>query len=125
MFRKIVAQEFDVHPTDVFIVGSAMAGRSLKGKFIDKVYSPASDIDALIVSEPLFTSLLMQSLEWLRDVSKSQKQEDSSYEVPTLLRQDIEALNKLAENACKGIWRPDSLPGRAQAREDFFSRFSQ
>ncbi len=125
VFRRIVAGEFNVNPTDVFIVGSAMAGRSLKGTNIDEEYSPESDIDALIVSEPLFTSLLMQSLEWVRDVSRSKKQKDSSYEVPTLEKKDIESLNRLAENACKGIWRPDSLPGKAQAREDFFSRFSK
>ena len=61
----------------------------------------------------------------MRDVSRSKKQKDSSYEVPTLEKKDIESLNRLAENACKGIWRPDSLPGKAQAREDFFSRFSK
>ena len=53
VFRRIVAGEFNVNPTDVFIVGSAMAGRSLKGTNIDVEYSPESDIDALIVSEPL------------------------------------------------------------------------
>ena len=30
-FRQIVAETFDVEPTNVFIVGSATAGRSLKG----------------------------------------------------------------------------------------------
>jgi hypothetical protein len=132
VFRRIVADEFRVQPTDVFIVGSAMAGRSLKGKSIHEAYSPESDIDALIVSEHLFTSLLMQSLEWVRDVTRSTRQDvprstsqrDVLYEVPSLERKEIESLNRLAENACKGIWRPDSLPGRAQAREDFFSRFS-
>jgi len=125
VFRKIVSEEFRVYPTDVFIVGSAMAGRSLKGKSIDEEYSPASDIDALIVSEPFFTSLLMQSLEWVREISRSTKKEGGGYEVPNLEMSEVESLNRLAENACKGIWRPDSLPGRAQAREDFFSRFSK
>lgn len=125
VFRKIVADEFRVHATDVFIVGSAMAGRSLKGKDIDKLYSPDSDIDALIVSESLFTSLLMQSQDWVRTVTKSKKQPDGKYQVPELDKATIESLNRLAENACKGIWRPDSLPGKAQAREDFFGRFSK
>ena len=125
VFRKIIAAEFQVHPTDVFIVGSAMAGRSLVGKDIDRPYSPASDIDALIVSEPLFTSLLMQSQEWVRDATKSKKQPDGKYKVPTLDADTTECLHRLAENACKGIWRPDSLPGKAKAREDFFGRFSK
>jgi hypothetical protein len=125
VFRRIVADEFRVQPTDVFIVGSAMAGRSLKGKDIDQIYSPESDIDALIVSEPLFTSLLMQSLEWVRDVTRSTKQKTAAYELPNLDEKEIGSLYRLADNACKGIWRPDSLPGKAQAREDFFSRFSK
>lgn len=125
VFRKIVADEFRVHPTDVFIVGSAMVGRSPKGKEIDKLYSPKSDIDALIVSESLFTSLLMQSQEWVREVTKSKKQATGSYQAPVLEKPTIDSLNRLAENACKGIWRPDSLPGKAQAREDFFARFSK
>jgi hypothetical protein len=125
VFRKIVADEFGVEPTNVFIVGSAMSGRSLKGKDIDKQYSAKSDIDTLIVSEPLFTSLLMQSLEWVQGVSRSTKQADGNYAPPTFDEKTVQSLNNLAENACKGIWRPDSLPGRADAREQFFSRFSK
>jgi hypothetical protein len=125
VFRRIVADEFGVHPTDVFIVGSAMAGRGLKGRDIEQEYSPKSDIDALIVSEHLFTSLLMQSLEWVRDVTKSKRNEDGSYDERTLDEKQINSLRHLAENACKGIWRPDSLPGKAQAREEFFSRFDK
>jgi hypothetical protein len=116
VFRQIVADEFRVHATDVFIVGSEMAGRNLKGKDIDKLYSPESDIDALIVSEPLFTSLLMQSREWVREATRSKKQPGGSYHAPVLDKATFDSLNRLAENACKGIWRPNSLPGNAQVR---------
>ena len=47
LFRRTIAESFGVRPTDIFIVGSALAGRSLKGKMIDKEYSGESDIDTL------------------------------------------------------------------------------
>lgn len=57
LFRKTIGDAFGVEPSNVFIVGSAMAGRSLKGQWINKEYSTDSDIDTLIISEPLFTHL--------------------------------------------------------------------
>jgi hypothetical protein len=125
VFRRIVADEFGVNPTDIFIVGSAMSGRSLKGKSIDKEYSAESDIDTLIVSESLFTSLLMQSLDWVQQITQSTKKEGGEYSNPELDEKQIQSLSHLSENACKGIWRPDSLPGNAAAREQFFGRFSK
>ncbi|MEI2773773.1 MAG: hypothetical protein V9G98_24660 [Candidatus Competibacter sp.] len=62
LFRKTIADAFDVEPSSVFIVGSAMAGRSLKGPAIDKEYSTDSDFDTLIISESLFTTYVMKSL---------------------------------------------------------------
>src|SRR5688500_15490192 len=69
LFRRTIADAFGIEPSNVFIVGSAMAGRSLKGPKIDQVYSPASDIDTLIVSEHLFAKYVMDSLTWLRDAT--------------------------------------------------------
>src|SRR5438552_11584675 len=54
LFKKTIAEAFAVNPTDIFVVGSALAGRSLKGKNIEKSYSADSDIDTLIISEHLF-----------------------------------------------------------------------
>ena len=124
VFRRIIADAFGVHPTDVFIVGSAMAGRSLKGSDIGKEYSPESDIDTLIISEPLFTTLLMKSLDWVRDVTSSEKGGDGKWHPPEVTQEVLDSLHKLADNACRGIWRPDSLP-KSAAREDFFSRFER
>jgi hypothetical protein len=38
LFRKTIADAFEIEPSSVFIVGSAMAGRSLKGSAIDREY---------------------------------------------------------------------------------------
>jgi hypothetical protein len=125
VFRRVMADAFKVESTAVFIVGSAMAGRSLKGKDIDEEYSPESDIDTLIISEPLFTSLLMESLEWVADVTRSTKNDRGEYEQPNLGEDAFDSINKLSQNAVKGIWRPDSLPKGVKTREEFFGKFER
>lgn len=123
LFRRTIADAFKVEPTNVFIVGSAMAGRSLKGKDIEKQYSSESDIDALIVSEHLFTYYVMKSLEWVKEITKPDF--DTGRPVsPTIDQEGCKFIGWLALHACKGIWRPDSLPGESVARQEFFDRFA-
>lgn len=124
LFRRTIADVFRVEPTSVFIVGSAMAGRSLKGDDIDKEYSPDSDIDTLIVSEHVFTYYVMKSMQWLNDVSKPQAgaKPPQSQQIPADIAKHI---GWLSMHACRGIWRPDSLPKGAPARNEFFDRFGE
>lgn len=126
LFRRTIADEFGVEPSSVFIVGSAMAGRSLKGDNLDKTYEPGSDsdIDVLIVSEHLFTKYVMQSLEWVQDVSMPVFTEGKPQSQP-IKSEDSKHIGWLAMAASKGIWRPDSLPGDASARFDFFEKFAR
>jgi hypothetical protein len=123
LFRKTIADAFDVEPSNVFIVGSAMAGRSLKGSQITKIYSSKSDIDTLIISEHLFTTYVMQSLSWVKEITKP----DFTHKppkAPPIPAENARYVGMLADNAEKGIWRPDSLPRNVEARIDFFRRFS-
>lgn len=123
LFRKTIADAFNVEPNSVFIVGSAMAGRSLKGSKISQLYSSKSDIDTLIISEPLFTSYVMKSLGWVKEITKpdfNQRPPKS----PSIDDQKVRYIGLLADNAQKGIWRPDSLPNDVSARLEFFERFS-
>lgn len=124
LFRRTIADAFKVSPTDVFIVGSAMSGRSLKGDEIEHLYSTESDIDTLIVSEHLFASYVMQSFEWVREITKSKDAPGQSYRAPNLEPEITGNIGRLSMNACKGIWRPDSLPQGAEVREQFFQRFA-
>jgi hypothetical protein len=122
LFRRIIADAFTVEPTNIFIVGSAMAGRSLKGKDIEKSYSFDSDIDVLIVSEHVFTTYIMQSMQWLNNISKPNigtKPPTS----PTISPDISKYVGWLSMHACKGIWRPDSLPKDAPVRNEFFNTF--
>ena len=124
LFRKTIADAFNVDPSNVFIVGSAMAGRSLKGKSIEKEYSSKSDIDTLIVSEHLFTTYVMKSLAWIKDTTVpdfSTKPHPTSKSIPP---SDTKFIYWLADSAHKGIWRPDSLPPEANARNEFFDKFA-
>lgn len=124
LFRKTIADAFDVEPSNVFIVGSAMAGRSLKGKSIEKAYSSKSDIDTLIVSEHLFTTYVMKSLAWIKDCTKPDYTTKPHPTSPSVAADKTKHIFWLADSAHKGIWRPDSLPPEADARNEFFDKFS-
>jgi len=123
LFRKTIADAFGVDPSSVFIVGSAMAGRSLKGSALSKEYSTKSDIDTLIISEHLFTSYVMRSLGWVKEITKPDFSK-KPLKSPEISSDNSKHLGWLSESAHKGIWRPDSLPNDAEARIDFFDRFS-
>lgn len=124
LFRHTIAEAFDIEPTNVFIVGSAMAGRSLKGSEIEKAYSSASDIDTVLVSERLFTNYVMKSLEWLKDVTMPKFERGKRPVSPEILSETSKYIGWLSSSACKGIWRPDSLPHDADARIEFFQKFN-
>jgi hypothetical protein len=123
LFRKTIADAFNVEPSSVFIVGSAMAGRSLKGPSIDKEYSTDSDFDTLIISESLFTTYVMKSLTWVKEITLPDftgKHPKS----PEISSENSKYLGWLSLHACKGIWRPDSLPADVPARIEFFEKFA-
>ena len=117
LFRRTIADAFHVEPSSVFIVGSAMAGRSLKGREITKEYSADSGIDALIVSERLFTTYVMRSLEWVWEVTRPTYSAGRP-QSPAIPSTTTKHNNWLAQHACKGIWRSDSLPNGAPVREE-------
>lgn len=123
LFRRTVADAFKVEPSNVFIVGSAMAGRSLKGDSIDDEYSSDSDIDTLIVSEHLFASYVMKSLEWVKELTVPD-QSGETLKTPAIEPENAKHVGWLALHACRGIWRPDSLPHTAAARQEFFTKFA-
>ncbi|WP_020603699.1 hypothetical protein [Spirosoma spitsbergense] len=123
LFRKTIADAFNVEPTNIFIVGSAMAGRSLKGNALEKEYSTDSDFDTLIISEHLFTNYVMKSLAWVKEISVT----DYTGKIPKtqpINAENAKHIDWLASQAYKGIWRPDSLPNTSQARIDFFEKFA-
>ena len=79
-----------------------MAGRSLKGSEIDKEYSPKSDIDTLIVSEHLFTSYVMKSLEWVKDITKPAYAPGKHPQSPQLKPEQVKHIGWLSESRIQG-----------------------
>lgn len=124
LFRKTMADAFNIEPSNVFIVGSAMVGRSLKGPALTKEYSSESDIDTLIISETLFTSYVMKSLSWVKDVTKPIYTPGSNPVSPPLTSDSVKHIGWLASYAYKGIWRPDCMPKDSEARIEFFEKFA-
>jgi hypothetical protein len=91
---------------------------------INNVYSPESDIDTLIVSEHLFARYVMDSLTWLRDATAPNREKGKKPQSPTVHPETTKHVNWLSMHACKGIWRPDSLPNEAEVRNRFFNTFA-
>jgi hypothetical protein len=123
LFRRTIGDAFEVEPSSVFIVGSAMAGRSLKGDELEKEYSSKSDIDTLIISEHLFTTYVMKSLAWIKEISRPDFTKTPPRS-PAITPENSKYIGWLSDSAHKGIWRPDSLPTHADARMNFFGRFA-
>lgn len=67
-FRNEICANFNIHPQNFTIVGSAKMGFSLNpGKF-GQPFTEASDIDVVLVSEELFQDLWLQLIEFRRTV---------------------------------------------------------
>src|ERR1044071_852956 len=101
LFRKTIADAFDVDPTDIFIVGSALVGRSLKADELSKEFGTDSDIDTLIISEKLFTSLVMRSLQWVSDATAPEYDDRSQRKAPELNPETVINISRLSLHACR------------------------
>ena len=124
IFRQTVADVFEVQPANVFIVGSAMAGRSLKGDDIDQKYSPESDIDTLIGSHELFDYCLYNSLEWIQEATRP-TYPDKKAVWSSITPEKAKRIHWIAQYSQLGIWRPDSLPNESSMKNEFFEKFRQ
>lgn len=105
--KAAVAQRFDIHPSEVLIVGSAKLGFSIAP---DKRYRPfgeQSDIDVVICSGALFDAFWKDVFDyWVR-------------------RENWVGLNDFRKYLFRGWMRPDKLPpeksfGRSQEWWEFF-----
>ena len=89
-----IATHFDVHPTNVFVVGSAKLGFSIAPGKRWRLFGETSDVDVAIVSQSLYTNI------W--------------HEISALLARDPfirwPKRAKYAEYQLHGWMRPDLLP---------------
>lgn len=64
--KAAVATQFEIHHTDVYLVGSAMLGFSIKPDARYREFGERSDIDVAIVNDKLYARLWLGSLEYGR-----------------------------------------------------------
>jgi hypothetical protein len=92
-----VSAQFGVHPTNVFIVGSAKLGFSIAPRKRFKAFSDESDVDVAIVSTDLYVRIWRQIADLVN--------EDRTFDWP---RRPL-----LERKHLSGWLRPDALPPSA------------
>jgi predicted nucleotidyltransferase len=65
--RRVVASEFDLHPSSVVVVGSTRVGFSLNPKHRYRLVEPGSDIDVAIVSPERFDDYWDRVFDFARE----------------------------------------------------------
>lgn len=68
VFRKEICDNFNIHPQNFAIIGSAKVGFSLRPDKFGKPFTESSDIDVVLVSEELFQTLWVRLIEFRQTV---------------------------------------------------------
>lgn len=98
LFRKRIADFWEIHYNDIYITGSAVLGFSI---FKQTDFSLDSDIDVAIISNNLFEKIM-------KDVHKYQL--NFRENKGKLSKQDIKQYHRFLEYIAMGWIRPDLLP---------------
>lgn len=114
LFRKRIAEKFDIAFYEVYIVGSAKLGFSPhKGK----VFDLESDVDVAIVSNKLYEKILESIYRYQMELRQSRV---------SVTDREISLYHKFLEYVAIGWIRPDKLPNSfqvGQLRDDWFVFF--
>ena len=62
-----MSSRFNLHPKEIFLLGSAKAGYSLKPVKFGTLFGASSDLDFAFVSENLFNSVKIEFFKWVDD----------------------------------------------------------
>jgi hypothetical protein len=65
----------------------------------------------------------MLSLKWVKEITDPDFESGKPIS-PEISKENSKFVGWLATYACRGIWRPDSLPNESAARQEFFGRFA-
>ena len=112
VFRKRIADKFDISFHEVFITGSAKLGFSLhKAKAFD------SDVDVAIVSDPLFERMMEAIRAFQMSLRESRR---------AVTERELQEYHKFLEYTAIGWLRPDMLPVSFDVKalkDDWFAFF--
>ena len=104
--REWLARKLEVSPEDITIVGSARLGYSLKPSCFSRAFNSRSDLDYVVISEPLFLKCQEASMLFVADY-------ESSFITPTSDAQRQEWAGDVAfikRNTLKGFLNSGKVP---------------
>lgn len=113
-FRRRIAEKYDVGFHEVFVIGSAKLGFSLRK---EKDFDLDSDIDVVIVSGSLFDAIMDQIRGYQLELRHSRR---------SVSTREIDTYHQFLEYAALGWIRPDKLPLEFSLRvlkDEWFSFF--
>jgi hypothetical protein len=94
--KAAVAEQFQIHPNEIIVVGSAKLGFSIAPTKRYRAFGETSDIDVAIVSPQLFDHVWHEVLEYLDSArSWENRREFSNYFVRGWVRPDIKIAGAL------------------------------
>lgn len=105
-FRTWLAQNLSVHRKDITLVGSARVGYSLKPSSFGRAFTADSDLDLVVISESLFSSLSETFSAFVGDYSAGIIQARNSNEA-IYWRENVEWYKR---NVLKGFLNADKVP---------------
>ena len=115
LIKYKIASEFDIHPNEIFLTGSAQLGFSiapkniaLHKKFIE--FNCSSDIDIAIISNNLFERYWSELL-------------DFNIHTESRTEEDQKIYYKFLEYLFRGWIRPDKFPFKFEGKNDWFDFF--
>ena len=113
--KNEVATFFEVHPSNVFMVGSGKLGFSIAPNKLYQKYDPVgrdSDIDIVVVSPVVFERYWRRLYSFNIDLESRTDKEDEQF-------------REFLEYMLKGWIRPDKFPFDFEGREQWFDFFKK
>ena len=128
IFREQVADRFEIGSQDVCIVGSAKLGYSPSSHKFGTPFADTSDVDVVIISEPLFYRGSKQLFETLNQLEPSVFSVRSSFEksktVPVVDLDDWVKVKESIRNFVYQNFNPGLLPPNHPLRREIFENMA-
>lgn len=132
IFREQVAERFDVGSQDVCIVGSAKLGFSPSSSKYGKSFKETSDVDVVVISEPLFHLGSSELFKALNQIGPTASQVRAALKLasgqtlsdPVVDLNDWLNVKEALRNYVFNNFNPGLLPDDNQLRQDIFQKIS-
>lgn len=106
-----IAKQFNIHPNEVILTGSAKLGFSLAPKKLFKKFDENSDIDIAIISNIAFEAFWEELLDFNINIKNRNEQEEKNYRI-------------FQDYFFRGWIRPDKFPFEYSRKKEWFDFFN-